>query len=444
MAVRKFLFLDGTEGFHTEQAAADELSLGKVTATGVSGVAFDASSQKIVNVGTPTVGTDAANKDYVDAYALGLDWKQSVRVVSTSNLVATRTSNTLTADANGSINTAGIDGVTTLALGNRVLVSGQSTAADNGIYTITDLGSAGTPWVMLRATDADTSAEVTAGLACFIEEGTSYADTGWVLTTNNPITLNTTGLAFSQFTGLASIIAGAGLSKTGSQLDVELDTAADAQSAGSGGGSSGLEFDTSGAAGKLRARVSATGGINRMADGLGIEIDDTPDTLDVGAAGLKVVGLPSLFKVNGTAVGATVTAANLDTLTNGSDASSLHYHPKHKQVWTASGAIVKGDGVYISGNNVVSTGDSSVDAESRIIGVADAAIADTNSGDIVINGTVTGVLSGATAGAPYYMTTTGQPVVYGSLASNNRVIRMGFAKNATDLEVRIFDFGKKA
>lgn len=446
MALRKFVFLNSSEGYSEEQAATDELSLGKVTAVGVSGVAFDASSQRIVNVATPTAGTDAVNRDYVQAYAAGLDWKQSVRLATTAALPANTAAGsgvgkTLTADANGALS---VDGVA-VAAGNRILVKDESPGSDNGIYVVTDAGSAGTPYVLTRATDADQNAEVTDGMAVFVGEGTSNLDTGWVLITNDPITVDTTALVFTQFTGTGSIIAGAGLLKTGSTIDVELDTAADAQSAGTGGGSSGLEFDTSGAAGKLRVRVSATGGINRFADGIGIEIDDTPDTLDVGAAGLKVTGVPLNFKVNGVATSSNVTAANLGTLTAGADsaADALHFHSNQVQIWTTSANTDLGDGVYISGNDTVAPGAPSVDAQARIIGVARETVTSPNPVEIVVAGVVPGALSGATANVPYYLGAGGAPVLYGSLTGGDRTIRLGFAKNATDLEVRIHDYGKK-
>jgi hypothetical protein len=446
MALRKFVFLNPTEGYSEEQAATDELSLGKVTAVGVGGIAFDASSQRIVNVADPTTGTDAVNRDYVQAYAAGLDWKQSVRLSSTANLSVTASGSgvgkTLTATANGALS---LDGVAA-ASGNRVLIKDQTTGADNGIYVVTDAGSAGTPFVLTRATDADANAEVTDGMAVFVGEGTSNLDTGWVLITNDPITVDTTALTFTQFTGTGSIVAGAGILKTGSTLDIELDTTADAQGAGTGGGSSGLEFDTAGAGGKLRAAVSATGGINRFSDGLGIEIDDTPDTLDVTAAGLKVVGVPLQFKINGTNTSTNVTAANLGTLTAGpaSDASGLHSHANFEQAWTTTAGVTLGDGVYISGNNAVDTGDCSVDAKARVIGVAKSTVAAAGSVQVIVAGHAAGALSGATANVPYYLGATGQPVLYAALTGGDRTIRLGFAKNATDLEVRVHDFGKKS
>jgi phage-related tail fiber protein len=157
---------------------------------------------KLTNVATPTSGTDAANKSYVDAAINGLDWKASVRVATTA-------AGTLaTSFENGDT----VDGVT-LATGDRILIKDQSTGSENGIYTV---NASGAP---TRATDADANAEVTAGLAVFVEEGTTNADTGWVLTTNNPITVGTTALTFAQFSGAGSITAGAGLTKTGNTID---------------------------------------------------------------------------------------------------------------------------------------------------------------------------------------------------------------------------------
>lgn len=139
-------------------------------------------SQKITNLATPTLDTDATTKAYVDALAQGLSWKASVRAATTANITLSGTQT--------------IDGVEVTA-GDRVLVKDQSTATANGIYVV-----AAGAWA--RATDADVSAEVPTGLAVFVSEGTASGDKAWVLTTNAPITLGTTGLAFAQMTGSAS------------------------------------------------------------------------------------------------------------------------------------------------------------------------------------------------------------------------------------------------
>jgi hypothetical protein len=158
----------------------------------------DLNSHKITNLTDPTGPQDAATKAYVDAARSGLDVKQSVRAATTANI------NPATALT--------IDGVE-LAVGDRVLVKNQDTAANNGIYVVAS-GS----WA--RAEDADSSAEVTTGMFTFVSEGTVNADSGWVLTTNDAITLGTTGLTFVQFSGAGQITAGDGLTKDGNTLNV--------------------------------------------------------------------------------------------------------------------------------------------------------------------------------------------------------------------------------
>ena len=188
----------------------------------------DAGGNKILNVGTPVASTDAANKGYVDAVKQALDIKDSVRVATTANIASTYNNGssgvgaTITADANGAISLDDISPTT----GDRVLVKNQTDTTENGIYTVTTVGDGSNPFVLTRAVDNDSSAEMTGGVFCFVEEGTVSADAGFVLSNvTGSATIGTTGLGFTQFSGAGSVTAGAGLGKTGNTLSVNVDDA---------------------------------------------------------------------------------------------------------------------------------------------------------------------------------------------------------------------------
>jgi hypothetical protein len=155
---------------------------------------------KLTNVATPAADTDAANKGYVDSVAQGLDTKASV-------VAATTTNGTLaTAFANGQV----VDGVT-LATGNRILIKNQTDATANGIYTV---NASGAP---TRSTDMDLGSEFPSAYV-FVEQGTVNADTGWVCTNNSPVTLGTTNIVFTQFSGAGTYTASNGVLLTGSNF----------------------------------------------------------------------------------------------------------------------------------------------------------------------------------------------------------------------------------
>jgi hypothetical protein len=153
-------------------------------------------SHKLTNVTDPTSGQDAATKNYVDGAITGLDWKGSTRAATTANITLSGAQT--------------IDGVSVIA-GDRVLVKNQTTGANNGIYV-----AAAGAWA--RATDADTSAEVTSGMMVPVTEGTDNGNTQWMLTTDDPITLGTTALTFTQFASGTSYSAGTGISISGNTI----------------------------------------------------------------------------------------------------------------------------------------------------------------------------------------------------------------------------------
>ena len=166
-----------------------------------------------------------ANKAYVDQVAQGLDTKPSCRAGTTADLSATYNNGssgvgaTLTASSNGAIV---VDGVS-LSVGDRLLVKNQTTASENGIYSVTTQGDGSTAFVLTRATPEDQPSELSGGAFVFVEEGTANADNGYVFTHTGAPTFGTTSLDVAQFSGAGQIDSGAALSKTGNRLDVEVD-----------------------------------------------------------------------------------------------------------------------------------------------------------------------------------------------------------------------------
>jgi len=201
---------------------------------------LNANSNKITGLATPTNATDAATKGYVDSTAIGLDVKLSVRVATTANI-------NLTTDLeNGDV----LDGVT-LATGNRVLVKNQTDQTQNGIYVVASSGAAS------RSEDANSDAEVTAGLFTFVEEGTTNGNTGYVLTSDNPITLGSTNLVFSQFSGVGTFTAGAGITLAGTEFSVDVTpTSGNASLTNTGGA--------------VEVKTNTNDGLEVTASGLGI------------------------------------------------------------------------------------------------------------------------------------------------------------------------------
>jgi hypothetical protein len=159
-------------------------------------------------VATPTDAAHIATKGYVDAARQGLDVKQSVRVATTDPI-------NLASDLNAGDT---IDGVTLVA-GDRVLVKNQSTALENGIYVATASGAAS------RSSDANGTAdtgELKPGTFTFVEEGTANSDKGFIVSTNGTITIDSTAIAWTQFSGAGSFTSGDGLSKDGNTINVNV------------------------------------------------------------------------------------------------------------------------------------------------------------------------------------------------------------------------------
>ena len=169
----------------------------------------------------PSSGNDIVNKTYADSIAAGINFHQSCRLATTAALPSCTYNNgvsgvgaTLTATANGALS---VDS-TAVAATNRILVKNQVNQAHNGVYVVTQTGSAGAPFILTRATDFDTAGsgvdQIDAGDFFLITAGSTLANTSWVQQTPLPITVGTTGIVFSQFGAPLVYSPGTGLTES--------------------------------------------------------------------------------------------------------------------------------------------------------------------------------------------------------------------------------------
>lgn len=195
---------------------------------------FGFGSFKLTSLADPSASQDAATKNYVDTVAQGLSPKSSAVAATAAALPANTYNNgasgvgaTLTGVATGVLT---VDGVA-VALNDRIVVKNEVTQANNGIYLCTVAGAIGVAYVLTRTTDANTSAELN-GAFIFIESGTTNIASGWVIANASAITIGTTAIVFTQFSGAGTYLAGTGLTLTGSTFSIT-NTAVSAASYGS-------------------------------------------------------------------------------------------------------------------------------------------------------------------------------------------------------------------
>lgn len=266
---------------------------------------FGFGGYKLTNLADPVNAQDAATKYYVDSTAQGLDVKASVKCATTANLATL--SGLLT-----------IDGIT-VSNGDRVLVKNQTTQSENGIYV-----ASASAWS--RSSDMDAWSDFP-GAFTFVEEGSTYADTGWVCTVNQGGTLGTTPITWAQFSGAGTYTAGNGLTLVGSQFSAVGTT--DRITVGAGGidiastyvGQSSITTLGTISTGTWQGTTVATGyggtGLTSFTSGGAVYATSTSalttGTLPVTAGGTGVATITGYIKGNGTsAFTASATIPNTD------------------------------------------------------------------------------------------------------------------------------------
>ncbi len=192
---------------------------------------LDANSNKIVNVGTPTASGDAVNKSYVDGLTAGLDWKAAVNLLSDSNISDLTDFTTITIDGH----VVDVD-----QIGYRILLKGQTTDSENGIYNV--VAATGSNITLSRSSDADAYGELL-GAAVFVMEGTTYGSTSWIQ--SNHYLTDFSGQVWTQFSGAGTYLAGAGLTLTGNTFSVDTTPTSGSASIKTSGGATEVKTDTS-------------------------------------------------------------------------------------------------------------------------------------------------------------------------------------------------------
>ena len=174
----------------------------------------------ISNIATPINPADAATKQYVDDVAQGLHTHDTCNAATQTTLAiisgGTVTYNNGASGVGATLTTTGtyttIDGVT-LTNGMRILVKDEANAAHNGIYDRTS------STVLTRSADFNTPVEMAGGDFTFVNAGTVYDNSGWVMS-DPVITVGTSPVNWIQFSGAGTYTAGTGLTLNGSTFNI--------------------------------------------------------------------------------------------------------------------------------------------------------------------------------------------------------------------------------
>jgi hypothetical protein len=150
--------------------------------------------------GNPTLPLGAATKQYVDTFASGFTVILAVQAATTVNLNAVQAGAGIgaTLTNNGAMAAFQVDGYSA-NLNDRILVKNQTLTQHNGVYVVTTVGSGAVNWVLTRATDYDTAAQIKPGTLVAVNNGTTQATTSW-LETATVVVVDTDPVLFSQFT----------------------------------------------------------------------------------------------------------------------------------------------------------------------------------------------------------------------------------------------------
>ena len=188
----------------------------------------DTMSGLLVLSGDPGTALGAATKQYVDNISGNVVFNSPVYTATTGNLTANYNNGTdgvgatLTATTNGALQ---VDGEFPSYL-DRVLVWKQTSALQNGVYTVDVVGDSVTPYRLIRSADSDNNplGEIRYGDYTLILSGDTNGGKGFICNTSVTITVGTTPITFVQYNVAQAVTPGFGL-LTSSPNVIAIDTA---------------------------------------------------------------------------------------------------------------------------------------------------------------------------------------------------------------------------
>lgn len=437
--------ITGLGSMSTQSASSVAITGGNINGTTIGNTTPGAGTFTSVAMTTgtittaPTNGNDIVNKTYADSIAAGINFHQSCKYASTTALPASTYNNgvsgvgaTLTGNTNGALTVDGYTFTSPADNGTRILIKNQANAAYNGVYTLTQAGDAGSPFILTRATDFNTPGtgvnQIDAGDFFLITAGTANANTSWVQQTPLPITMGTTGIVFSQFGAPLTYSAGTGLTESPAYT---FNIANTTVAAGSYGG----------AATAVTLSINAQGQITSATD-VSIAISGSQITSGtIGSSyisgsytGITGVGTLNAGTWNATTIGVAYGGTGLTSYTNGD------------LIYASGSATLSKLGIGTLGQ-VLTAGASApqyVDQSTLSVGsAATATTAGSVANPVTFNNAGTGAASGTTfdgsAARTISYNTIGAPKADGTGASGTWGISItgsaGSATNATNVAV---------
>jgi len=174
---------------------------GSFAIQGTTAISAIINDSTLATASATNVSTAAAMKAYIDAVATGLNIQGSC--VAASTVALTVTYDNGVSGVGATLTNAGVQAAISLdgvspTVGQRVLIKDQVSTFQVGIYTVTTVGTGATNWVLTRATDFDTPAEIQPGDLVILTGGATQANSSW-LQTETVATVGTDAIAFIQF-----------------------------------------------------------------------------------------------------------------------------------------------------------------------------------------------------------------------------------------------------